>query len=276
MKRMLVSAYCANFDGYDLLESILKATAFADMGVELSMYSKWSPTHPDFMEGLAKEQSRFAPYYTTFHGPYMELEASSPLDSDMHRHMIEAYAQALTFYKSFGAHGIVMHTNQKIQLSEDNRQKQSNTTETIREISAMAQKENALLYVENVGRPAMGNVLFPFEDFIALFDKIPESTKCLIDIGHAFTNRWDFDALISRLGSRIVAYHIHNNNGYDDSHRPLFEGDGFYNEEQWKHLFGLMERYTPNADWILEYAPGSHITPKLMADETKKILRIVD
>ena len=119
MKQLVFAAYAVNFNGYDKMKELLDACSFANMGPELSMYSKKSP-YPDFMEELATVKDMFAPYYVTFHGPFTEVEATSPLDSQAHAYMIDTYKQAFEYYKMFNAKGIVMHTNQKIQLSDDN------------------------------------------------------------------------------------------------------------------------------------------------------------
>lgn len=274
MKRMGLSMYCVDFNGYDQMLEILDACKFAKLGVELSMFSRTNTAWPGFMEQLALERDRFAPYYITFHGPYAEVEATSPLDSEAHKIMIEAYRQAFDFYQDFHANGIVMHTNQRIQLTEDNSQLKNNCIETILEIAQMAREKGVELYVENVGISLKENVLFPYEDFIALFDELPEDIGCLVDVGHAFDNGWDVPALVERLGTRIKAYHLHNNDGIHDSHRPSFEEGAYYSMDDWKKLVYTMEKYTPDADWIVEYSPGEHITTQLIVDDVKMFLKL--
>ncbi|MBQ7919949.1 MAG: sugar phosphate isomerase/epimerase [Lachnospiraceae bacterium] len=275
MNRLVFSAYAINYREYDRLKKLLDACSFANMGAELNMFTKTS-SFPEFMDELATVSDKFAPYYVTFHGPFKELEATSPLDSEAHAIMVEGYKQAFQFCKDFSAHGIVMHTNEKIQLTDENSALKNNCIATIKEIGEIAQTAGVKLQVENVGFPLNKNVLFPMEDFIQLFDEIPDDIGCLIDVGHAFANNWDLAELIKRLGTRITSYHIHNNDGVHDSHRMIFEEGLYYSKEDWKKLFVVMEKYSPDADWILEYSPKNDITVENVVGEVKEILAMLD
>lgn len=271
MKNLFLSAYAVNFCDHEKMHELLRACSFAGMGAELSMFSKKSK-HPDFMETLMQVKDSFGAYDVSFHGPYFEVEATSPLDSEAHRDMIDAYREAFEVYEAFSAESIVMHTNQKIKLSEDNSDLQNNAIETIKEIGAMAREKGVNLLVENVGNRFTGNVLFPYEEFIQLFDRIPEDIGCLIDVGHAFHNGWDVVELVKRLGSRIKAYHLHNNDGEHDTHRLMFTEGQYYTVEDWKSLMIAMEEYSPNASWILEYAPGEQISNESVVEDVRKLL----
>jgi len=271
MRRFVVACYCCNFDNYDLLSTILERLRFADAGVELSMFSD----KPEYRARLLRQAERFQDYYTTFHGPYAEVEASSPLDSPAHRRMVEAFSEAFGIYRRFDAHSLVIHTNQRASKPEEKAGLHRNAIATLSEIAKSAALAGVELLVENVGETVHGNMLFDEDEFIALFDALPPSAGCLVDIGHAIVNDWDFERLISRLGARIKAYHLHNNDGTADSHRPLFEAGMKYSPERLRSLFGTMDRYTPDADWIVEYAPGPHITPELLADDARRILDMI-
>ena len=273
MKNLALSAYAVNFCNHEMMSSLVKSCSFANMGAELSMFSRTSK-HPYFMEELLSKKALFEDFDISFHGPYFEVEATSPLDSEAHRIMIEAYRDAFELYNAFSAESIVMHTNQKIKLSEDNTQLQNNAIETIKEIGEMARAKGVNLLVENVGNRFTGNVLFPYEEFIGLFDRIPEHIGCLIDVGHAFHNGWDVVELVERLGSRIKAYHLHNNDGEHDTQRLMFTEGQYYSVEDWKKLFIAMEKYSPNASWILEYAPGEQISEESVAEDVRKLLAL--
>ncbi|MGN0132412.1 MAG: sugar phosphate isomerase/epimerase family protein [Lachnospiraceae bacterium] len=271
MRLLNIACYCVDFDQYDFLYEILERLEFADAGAELSMFSD----KPEYMKKLLNQKERFAKYAITFHGPYMEVEATSPLDSIEHKKMIEAYKMAFRVYKTFGAESIVMHTHQRGFKPEEKEQYQQNVIETICEIGKEAEKEGVHLLVENVGETIYGNMLFNEDEFIALFQKIPQSVGCLIDIGHAILNKWDLENVIRQLRNKIGSYHLHNNDGSGDIHRPLFEQDMILKKENLRQLFRCMEKETPKADWILEYAPGRHITVDLIENEVRQVLQLV-
>lgn len=272
MRLLNIACYCVDFDQYDFLEEILKKLQFANVGPELSMFSD----RPEFMKRLKEQKDRFADYAVTFHGPYMEVEATSPLDSKEHQKMIDAYRMAFEVYHFFGAKSIVMHTNQRGFLPEEKEEYQRNVIETICEIGQEAEKAGVCLLVENVGEIIYQNMLFGEDEFIELFQKIPSSVGCLIDIGHAILNRWDLEHVIRSLKDRIQSYHLHNNDGKGDIHRPLFEEHMLLSREDLRRLFRCMEKETPQADWILEYAPGKHITTQLMEAEVREVLRLAN
>ena len=277
MNQLLFSTYAVNFREYDQAKEILDACSFANLGLELSMFSAKSQ-YPDFMESLAKAQELFAPYYITFHGPYSVEEASSPLDSPEHAYMIESYRQAFRFCRDFSSHTMVIHTNQKMLPGYDREQLKQNSIATILELGRMSRElgGSVQLLVENVGIPVKENVLFPMEEFIQLFDRLPQEIGCLIDVGHAFDNRWDLSEVIRRLGSRITTYHLHNNDGVHDSHRMMLEEGLYYTREDWKKLFAVMEEYTPHANWTLEYSPKNVITPEIVAGEIRELLAMLE
>lgn len=267
MKQMNIACYCVNFDNYDFLYDIVDNLQFAGVGVELSMFSD----RADFMKELLEQKDRFSKFPVTFHGPYMEVEATSELESEEHKMMIKAYEESFRIYHEFHAGSIVMHTNQRGFTEEERPVFRKNAIETIKEIALMAEKEKVNLLVENVGETVCGNMLFGEEEFIELFEQLPDSTGCLIDIGHAIINQWDLEHVISSLKHKIRSYHLHSNDGKADIHRPLFEKGRQLPPDKLKALIDCIERNTPDADWILEYAPGEHITTGLIIDEVKRL-----
>lgn len=115
--------------------------------------------------------------------------------------------------------------------------------------------------VENVGYPKKNSVLFDQEQFVALFDRLPQEVGCLIDTGHAMLNRWDIPALIRRMGTRIKGYHLNNNDGFHDSHYPIYDPEGFCSHQEMDDILRAIAQYTPQAHLVLEYAPdgrGNH------------------
>ena len=270
MNKLIVACYCANFENYDLLQRIIDQLAPYDVGVELAIFDD-----PGYSARLQALRERFKPYYTTFHAPHIEVEATSPEGSEGHRRILRALQQSFDIYRTFDAHSIVMHTNQ-IPFTEPEREGlQQQSIRTLNQIGQTAAERGVNLLIENVGECIHNNMLFGEDDFIELFTRVHPDSGCLIDIGHAMINDWNFEKVISALGPRIRAYHLHNNDGRADSHRPLFESGMKYNSEQLKELLGWADQYSPEADWILEYAPGEHITPALVEGEVRQLLELV-
>lgn len=278
MKDLYYSSYGSDQDIYPHMLEILERTKPLGVGVELAIYTEKSP-RPQHIPNLLKVVDQFKPYKTLFHGPFMELEATSEPDSEAARYMLDSYRIAFDLCKRFHAPEIVMHTNQRSYEDAEQVHLQGNSIDMILKIGEMAGEAHIALTVENVGFNYKHSVLFPEDDFMELFDKLPEDIGCLIDIGHAILNDWDIPRVIEKLGSRIKSYHIHNNAGDADTHLPLFYENMKYSKKDIVDLFRVMERCTPDANWILEYSPDPHITADLMeADftEVRTILRQIN
>ena len=139
--------------------------------------------------------------------------------------------------------------------------------------AAKAKAEGLHLTVENVGFPFKDSVLLDQDEFVKMFDELPDEVGALIDTGHAMANHWDIPKLISQLGTRIKGYHLHNTDGVHDLHRPMFEEGLWYTPEEMERLLRQIGRETPDADLVLEYVSGPHITPELFRRDA---LRLAD
>ena len=274
MNGLYYSSYGSDQDQYEHMLKILKKCEPLHVGVELAIYTRVSQ-RPQHIPNLLKVKDDFAAYPTLFHGPFFELEATSEPDSDAAKYMIESYKTSFELCNIFNARSIVMHTNQRSYEDKDKAHLQENSRNMILKLGELARQAEVEMTVENVGFNYNHSVLFPEDEFIALIRSLPEDIGCLIDIGHAILNDWDIERVIAELGSRIWAYHIHNNPGDRDSHRPLFEEGMKYSYEQIVSMFKAMEKYSPNADWILEYSPGPHITPELMFNDFTEVNNIL-
>ena len=274
MNRMLFACYGAGFNGYPLLHDIVQATKEYKAGVELTVFTKNS-RFPDHMFGLMQEVVSFKDTYVTLHGPYYEVEAATEEHTPENDYFLEGYRQAFGVYRAFHAHSIVAHTNQ---YAFDPSMKEillSRSLITMKKLSEMAKEAEANLLIENVGERMHGNLLYDQKLFIDLFSKLPENIGALIDIGHAILNDWDIFSVIDALGSRIRGYHIHNNDGTRDAHLPLFTEGLKYDQEKMQKLLRFMEKKTPKSEWILEYAPGMHITPGAIKLDMDKIVSCI-
>jgi sugar phosphate isomerase/epimerase len=270
MKNLSIEVYCANFENYDLFEQIMAPLKDKGIGIELSIFDDDA-----YNARLLAQKARFSQYHTTFHGPHVGVEAASPAGSPAQKKMVDAFEESFRICNEFRASGIVIHTNQRSFRPEEKARLQEESIATLNIILDMARQYGVDLWVENVGWSNRDSLLFDEDEFIDLFDRLRPWANCLIDTGHAMINRWDFEKVIRALSHKIKAYHIHNNDGQRDTHRPMFESGQFYSEAQTRALAQIMEKYTPDAEWILEYAPGSHISPELIARECDKLLTIL-
>lgn len=117
--------------------------------------------------------------------------------------------------------------------------------ERLAKFQEICKAEDVQLCAENLcdGQPP----LFTDEQFLKIFEDISD-ISCVLDVGHALVAKMDIERLQRELGSRIHAYHLHNNNGCLDSHDRI--RDGIMN---WNTFAENCVRYTPDAIGVLEY-----------------------
>lgn len=271
MNKLIVESYFADFEDYDMLLAALEPLYDKGIGVELHIFDD-----AEFNARLLSQKDRFAKYYMAFHGPHRGVEVASAKGSEIRRRAIDAWTRAFSIYGEFNAKSIVLHTNQLSFRPQEKALLQEQSIDTMNEILDLGKEAGADVLVENVGWVNTDSMLFGEDEFIALFDRLRPWADCLIDVGHAFINRWDMEKVISALKHKIKAYHLHNNDGVVDSHRPMFERGLFYSEDDTAKLLQIMEKYTPGADWILEYAPSENVTPQLVVEECNKFYSMND
>ncbi|HQB65048.1 MAG TPA: sugar phosphate isomerase/epimerase, partial [Fibrobacteraceae bacterium] len=114
-------------------------------------------------------------------------------------------------------------------------------------LNEIAKSEGVELLVENMPFPEL---VFQQDDFVKYFASV-EDINFLIDIGHAMLHGWDISKLLSDLGTRIRAYHVHENFGDADSHLKVGEGP-----LDWNQFFLDYKQNSPNARLVLEYMYG--------------------
>ncbi|MDV2887661.1 sugar phosphate isomerase/epimerase, partial [Alkalihalophilus pseudofirmus] len=106
---------------------------------------------------------------------------------------------------------------------------------------------NVKLAVENVGYN--GSSIFTQNEFTSFLGNIDETAGYLIDTGHANLNGWDIPQVIKDVKNRLLALHLHDNNGTGDDHLPIGEGT-----IQWKEIFSAINEDSIHCQLILEYA----------------------
>ena len=257
MSGIYLSAYCVDFRDYELLRKMLIKLSEWNVGVEFG--TSWK--HPEFDQQLEAQIGRFDGVPVTIHAPFGE-SCCLPGTEEYVR-MQQKFDKAFRWYHAFGASSMVMHTHKRKVSAEEKMELQAVSERVIMSMAERARMEGVNLTVENVGFRSKGSELYDQEEFIHLFERLPEDVGALIDTGHAMVNGWDIPDVIRRLEKRIRGLHLHNNDGLRDLHRPIFEKDLAYSEDQMVELLLCVKENCPDADLILEYAPSSCINTEL-------------
>lgn len=267
MKTVYLSSFCVDFRDYERLEELIRSCASNDVLLGVELATSWN--YPDFDENLEAQTGRFRGVPVTLHSPFVEtcVEAGSEAE----QRMTAMFEKAFRWYHLFDATSMVVHTHQNAFPPELRAEKQRRSEEVILQTAEWAGREGVCLTVENVGYPLKKNVLFDQGEYVELIRRLPREVGALIDTGHAMANGWDIPGLIETLGDRIRGYHLHNTDEAHDLHRPVYERGWNYSAEQMDDLLRCIHRFSPDADLILEYAPGPHICRELFDSELRRM-----
>lgn len=202
----------------------------------------------------------------TVHGPFLHVEATSLPGAEGWTYLFEAYRWAFAVAQSLGCGHMVFHTHQRVIQAEDKARAQQACMANLEKLAAIGREYGVTLLIENLGIQKQGVSLFDEDEFISLVRAFPQA-GCLIDTGHLNVAGWRTDRVIEALADRICGYHLHNNDGCLDSHRPI--GSGTFD---FPAFYRLYARLTPQADLTLEYGDGPAVTSGTLAADLEKVI----
>lgn len=181
------------------------------------------------------------------HEQYYESEHAVDERDEMYGFTMESTEKTIALAKKLNSRYIVYHYN-NCQVTEGNKNALLEITrKNLKKVNQIAEENGVQMVIENVGVPSHHNVMLNEQEFIDECRMQPNNV--LIDIGHAWCNGWDLENVIVSLKDKIIAYHIHNNDGYDDFHQRIHNGTMDFDA-----FLELYKKYTPDADLVLEYA----------------------
>lgn len=213
------------------------------------------------MDRLSKLIRSFKGHPITFHGPMRSAELTARPDTAQWENTKAAYRNALALALQAGSNAMVVHTHERFIPPEEKRRLMLQCEENLHALTSMAQEYGVVLSIENVSLPGKGAPLFNEDEYIALIHRLPRC-RALIDAGHVNCTGWSMEKICSHLGNRISAFHMHNNNGLEDSHNWLSEGT--FPVDQARKIIAM---YSNQADYVLEYSQTSKKTADdLLAD----------
>jgi sugar phosphate isomerase/epimerase len=153
------------------------------------------------------------------HGPYLGLDIAS-LNGYLARHSAECLLRGLDVTAALGARVMVMHTNYSPFYSRGGlREWLANWSARMPAVLDAARSRAITIAIENAWEESP-NVL---EHMIEL---LPDgAARACIDVGHVTAfSRLSLERWWDVLGDRVVAVHLHDNDGLSDDHMPPGSG----------------------------------------------------
>lgn len=220
----------------------------------------------DELPGLAKRIEKWHGHPLAFHGPMRNVEVTSAITSPEWQLLFENYARAFAFAARFGGTSMVVHTHERSITKAEKPELQAQCLSNLQALAAMASKEGIALRVENVSLPHKGEPLFDEDEYIRLFDRMP-NVQALVDIGHVHVTNWSLKNLLEKLKGRIGGFHLHNNDGMEDSHNWLDEGTMDID-----NALSLIREHAKLNDMVLEYGSMQGKTSRDLMRDVSRIL----
>ena len=234
-----------------------------ELGIMLEIFPMWNDE--EFTKFTEERWEELNGIVYSFHEPYFGCDQSFAPGTEIDERTQKQCLQTFELSAKLGGKHIVFHHNNR-QVTPENREEMlKNSAANLEKMNELAEAYGVQLLVENAGNITRENVLFNEEEFIQLFDTIPN--KCLFDIGHAHVNGWDIERVMRKLQHRIVGYHLNDNDRSGDQHELFGKGGvdivGFH---------ALKKELTPDAVLVLEHADHLGIT----VDDIRKELEMLD
>ncbi len=184
----------------------------------------------------------------SIHGPMGVSFADECTDEKLFDRLMRPFG----LYHRFDSAFYVLHTHTNLALSpsptgEEIYRKQQLSIERINRFDEICRSDGVQLVIENIGKRVDGVTMFDEREFLDLFGQNPE-LRCLLDVGHAVLGDYDISRVQRTLNSRLIAYHIHDNQGKTDDHFRM--GNGVIDWSAWKEC---CRTYTPSAEIVFEY-----------------------
>lgn len=155
------------------------------------------------------------------------------------------YKDTILFAQKYQAEFVVVHTNEAWQ--GDAKRVQQLVEERLLQIVTFAKSKQVQILIENVGLVSKNNLLYDFDDYCKLLERFP-SCAALLDTGHAHVNGWDLPSVMAKLGERVRALHLHDNDGQGDTHLCIAAGS-----IGWDSCLAAVKEHAPQAKLVLEY-----------------------
>ena len=190
----------------------------------------WRACDPELLDQSAiREWGELLHSYAlhpSLHACYIDLNRAS-LSDLVRTASIKRVTKCVQFAAEIGASYVTIHPGK---FSRDHHRSlfpraYDRAIESINELARASEKQNVMLALENAPNGTDQGVLIDPETMKACLDSIDSRmVGILLDLGHAHTHGLDPLAFLRLLSPHICALHIHNNDGRNDSHNPLYEG----------------------------------------------------
>ena len=201
----------------------------------------WELALTEIMRDRIGKFSIHAPYQ----GDIVEMSLTEKEDE-----MFAYLREPFRLYHKFNGDGYVVHMNApyaKAPTQAEKQERLKRVEDRLARLNDICVREGVNLLVENLAFSRGLSTLCTKQEFLDVFNH-NKDLKCIVDTGHAVLGDIDIFEVQRALGSRLQAYHIHDNDGLADLHQRI--GTGVID---WARFGEGARKYTPDANFVMEY-----------------------
>lgn len=239
-----------------------------ELGVEI--FYEWGGA--TYWELVLKEVFRERTGSFSIHAPFQGsiVEMSLTEDEDA---LFDYLRQPFDLYHKYRGEGYVVHMNGPY-LAEptpaERAERLKRVEDRLARFNDVCKREGVTMLVENLAFGKGKKTLCGQREFLSIFEHNPE-LNCIVDTGHAVLAGIDIFEVQRALGSRLKAYHVHDNDGVADCHQAICTG-----VIDWKRFGEGARLYTPDANFVMEYNPGMTDGAKGYMADAEKLRALVE
>ena len=164
------------------------------------------PLDEDYTKKMLEILENYEFKSISFHGPFRKCNLAD-MTKDSWEKTLYSYEESFKLSKKYNPSFMVLHSNEGIPSQKIDKELKNKISEKIDSLVKLGRKYDIDVVIENVGIGK--NMVFSQEEYEDMILK--NNYKCLIDIGHAYLNRWNINELVKKLKNNILGYHFHNN-----------------------------------------------------------------
>lgn len=258
--KILISSLINDFDRMEEIALWIDSLKDPNLGIELIAF-----THDEHYWERLEAILGVISCPVSFHGPYIDVEATSELDSKEYKFFLDSYRKVASLANKYNAEHIVYHYSQLGFNSKELLKKKEISEISISNIINLQNEYNVPILIENLAFVKNTLPIYNNEEYKEIFTRV-ENSKSIIDVGHANINKLDLREFLEKNAESVKAYHFHNNDGLKDSHDRIKNGSIDY-----KEIMKLYNEFTPNANIVIEYEPHTNCSKQDILDDIQYI-----
>ena len=203
------------------------------------------------------------------HAPYgVQMDLGSE-DSSYRKAGIESLRMLLEPCAKLGIETLVVHPNSPPQGQTDEQAEASESRihQSMATAGEIARPFGLKIAFENMLSAGRSQPCGAMAQLSELVDGLPDNVGLCLDTGHAFANGLDPAREVHDSGDRLIALHVHDNDGELDRHWPPGRG-----KIDWPPFLEALRETRFNGAWTLEVLARGDDDPKTNLEETKSVI----